>query len=148
MMAMLRDSVERWLVHGNHRFSNLKTDEDLFHLVIKHLGAFGNSVEIFQPKNQPNTLVIGSKIPLKNNQNARFLKLSDDEKKQFEDKVASFCQSIQAVHRFHTENGKKIVGVYVVNEDAEKLNQNNFFESIERLVEMADKTTQFLVKTF
>lgn len=147
-MMAIRDSVERWLVHANHRFSDQNTDENLFHLTIKHLGSFGNSVEVFQPKNQPKALVIGSKVSLKNNQNARFLELNDNEKRQFEDKVASFCQSIQAVHRFHTENGKKMVGVYVVNEDSEKINQNDFFESLEKVAEMADKTNQFLVKIF
>ena len=144
----LRDNVERWLTHENYKFKDVTTDEDSFRVLIKHTGSFGNNLEIFEPKNQPNVLVLGAKCPLKNNQNARYLRLSEAEQERFEKKVADYCYSIQAIHRFLDENGKKIVGVYAVLDKEEQLNQVDFTETIQKVVEMSDKTTQFLTKTF
>ena len=144
----LRDNVERWLTHENYSFKDVKTGEDSFRVSIKHVGSFGNSIEIFEPKNQPNVLVVGAKCPLKNNQNARYLKLTNEEKKNFETKIGDYCYSIQAIHRFLDENGKKIVGVYAVLDKEEKLNQVDFGETLQKVIEMSDKTTQYLMKTF
>ena len=144
----LRDNVERWLIHENYKFKDAKTDEDAFRVSIKHVGSFGNILEIFEPKNQPNVLVLGAKCPLKNNQNARYLKLTNEEKENFEKKVGEYCYSIQAIHKFLDENGKKIVGVYAVLDKEEQLNQGDFAETIQKVIEMSDKTTQYLMKTF
>ncbi len=147
-MVNLRDNVERWLIHENYKFDEQKSDENNFQMAIKHVGSFGNVVEIFQPKNQPNVLVLGSKIPLKNNQNARYLRLSEAEQEKFEKKVADFCYNIKAVHRMSEENGKKVVGVFVVLDKEEQLNQHSFFEGLQNVIEMSDKTSQFLIKAF
>lgn len=147
-MANLRDNVERWLIHENYKFNEEKSDENSFQMSIKHVGSFGNSVEIFQPKNQSNVLVLGSKIPLKNNQNVRYLRLSDVEREKFEKKVADFCYNIKAVHRMSEENGKKVVGVFVVLDKDEQFNQNSFLDSLQNVIEMSDKTSQFLIKAF
>ena len=144
----IRNNVERWLIHESYSFNETKSDDDIFKMTIKHVGGFGNPVEIFEPKSQPNVLVIGSKVALKNNQNARFLKLNDDEKKNFEKKVEDYCYSLQAVHRFIDEDGKKKIGVYIVLDKEEQLNQNSFFEAMQRVVEMSEKMTKFLMKTF
>ena len=147
-MPNIRDSVERWLIHENFKFSEIQNEENIFHINIKHSGAFGTSIEIFQPKKQANVLVLGGKIPLRNNQNARYLKLNDMEKANFEKKVGDFCYSIQAIHKFLEENGKKIIGVYVVIEDEAKFNQQDFTNAIQKVTEMSERTTQYLLKTF
>ncbi len=147
-MPNIRNNVERWLIHENFKFSKIKNEENNFHIVIKHSGAFETPIEIFQPKKQANVLVLGGKIPLRNNQNARYLNLNDMEKANFEKKVGGFCNSIQAIHKFLEENGKKIIGVYVVIEDETKFNQQDFVNAIGQVTEMSEKTTQYLLKTF
>lgn len=147
-MLNIRDSVERWLIHENFKFLEIQNEENNFHIKIKHSGAFGTPIEIFQPKKQANVIVFGGKIPLKNNQNARYLKLNDTEKANFEKKVGDFCYSIQAIHKFLEENGKKIIGVYVVIEDKTKFNQQDVANAIRRVTEMSEKTAQYLMKTF
>ena len=42
----LRDNVERWLIHENYRFKNVKNDENSFCLRIKDVGSFGIPIEI------------------------------------------------------------------------------------------------------
>ncbi len=143
-----RISVERWLIHENYKFSDIKNEENNFQIVIKHTGSFGTPIEIFQPKNQPDVLVVGGKIPLKNKQNARYLNLNEIEKENFEKKVGDFCNSIQAIHKFLDEDGKKIVGVYGVLDDEKKFNQQDFANIIQQVIEMSEKTNQFLMKTF
>ncbi len=142
------DKIERWLIHENFSFKELKTDENTFHFLIKHAGESGAPVEIFEPKSQPNVLVIGAKANMKNNQIARYLQLSKDEKEKFEKKIADFCYSIQAVHRFLEEDGKRKVGVYIVLEDQEKIDQQMVFDTIDKVAEMHEKTTKFLLKAF
>ena len=147
-MQNLRESVERWLIHENYTFEELKSNQDKFKFVIKNADAFGNNLEIFEPKQQLNTLVIGIKIPLKNNQMVRFLKLNQVEKENFEQKITDFCYSIKAVNKFFDEDGKKKVGVYVVLDQKEQLVQPFFIETLFKIVEMSDKTNQFLHKSF
>ncbi|HSG74069.1 MAG TPA: hypothetical protein VLA01_02620, partial [Nitrosopumilaceae archaeon] len=65
-----------------------------------------------------------------------------------EKKVADFCYNIKAVHRMSEENGKKVVGVFVVLDKDEQFNQNSFLESLQNVIEMSDKTSQFLIKAF
>ena len=147
-MQVLHESIERWLIHENYTFEELKSNQDMFKFVIKNADAFGNNLEIFEPKQQLNTLVIGIKIPLKNNQMARFLKLNSVEKENFEQKITDFCYSIKAVNKFFDEDGKKKVGVYVVLDQKEQLVQPFFIETLLKIVEMSDKTSQFLHKSF
>jgi len=147
-MQHLHESIERWLIHENYTFEELKSNQDKFKFVIKNADAFGNNLEIFEPKQQLNTLVIGIKIPLKNNQMVRFLKLNQVEKENLEQKITDFCYSIKAVNKFFDEDGKKKVGVYVVLDQKEQLVQPFFMETLLKIVEMSDKTNQFLRKSF
>ena len=147
-MQHLHESIERWLIHENYTFEELKSNQDKFKFIIKNADAFGNNLEIFEPKQQLNTLVIGIKIPLKNNQMVRFLKLNQVEKENFEQKITDFCYSIKAVNKFFDEDGKKKVGVYVVLDQKEQLVQPFFMETLLKIVEMSDKTSQFLHKSF
>ena len=147
-MQHLHESIARWLIHENYTFEELKSNQDKFKFVIKNADAFGNNLEIFEPKQQLNTLVIGIKIPLKNNQMVRFLKLNQVEKENFEQKITNFCYSIKAVNKFFDEDGKKKVGVYVVLDQKEQLVQPFFMETLLKIVEISDKTSQFLHKSF
>ena len=147
-MQHLHESIERWLIHENYTFEELKSNQDKFKFVIKNADAFGNNLEIFEPKQQLNTLVIGIKIPLKNNQMVRFLKLNQVEKENFEQKITDFCYSIKAVNKFFDEDGKKKVGVYVVLDQKEQLVQPFFMETLLKIVEMSDKTSRFLHRSF
>ena len=47
-----------------------------------------------------------------------------------------------------TEDGKQKVGVYVVLDDKENINQQTVFEAMDKVSEMYDKTSRFLMKTF
>ena len=147
-MTNLRDNVERWLVQENYSFNEVKTEEDNFKIIIKNVDTFGNNLEIFEPKQQANILVIGIKIPLKNNQMMRFLKLNEKEKENFEKKITDFCYSIKAINKFFDEDGKKKVGVYIVLDKKEQLNQPSFTKTLAQIMEISDKTSQFLYKAF
>ena len=147
-MNNLYENTQRWLIQENYSFNEAKTEEDNFKIIIKNADAFGNNLEIFEPKQQANILVIGIKVPLKNNQMMRFLKFSDKEKENFEKKITDFCYSIRAISKFFAEDGKKKVGVYIVLDKKEQLNQPSFTKTLTKIIEMSDKTTQFLYKTF
>jgi hypothetical protein len=147
-MNNLYENVQRWLIQENYSFNEVKTEEDNFKIIIKNADAFSNNLEIFEPKQQTNILVIGTKIPLKNNQMLRFLKLSEKEKENFEKKITDFCYSIKAINKFFDEDGKKKVGVYIVLDKKEQLNQPSFTKTLARIMEISDKTSQFLYKAF
>ena len=146
-MNNLHDNVERWLVQDNYSYSEIKT-EDNFKIIIKNADAFNNNLEIFEPKQQSNVLVIGVKIPLKSKQMIRYLKLNQKEKENFEKKITDFCYSIKAINKFFDEDGVKKVGVYIVLDKKDQLNQPNFIKILTKIIEMSDKTSQFLHKTF
>ena len=146
-MNKLHENVERWLLQENYTFNEAKTDEN-FKIIIKNADPFNNNLEIFEPKQQANILVIGVKIPLKTNQMIRFLKLNQKEKENFEKKITDFCYSIKAINKFFEEDGVKKVGVYIVLDKKEQLNQPNFMKTMTKILEMSDKTAQFLYKTF
>jgi hypothetical protein len=143
----LHESVERWLVQENYSFNETKTEEN-FKIIIKNGDAFGNNLEIFEPKQQANVLVIGVKIPLKNKQMIRYLKLNQNEKENFEKKITDFCYSIKAINKFFDEDGMKKVGVYIVLDKKEQLNQPNFIKILTKIIEISDKTSKFLYKVF
>lgn len=146
--SKMRDNIERWLLHESHSFESIKNPENSFQIIIKHAGQYGIPIEIFEPKSQPGVIVIGAKVIMKNNQIARYLGFNDDEKARFEKKVADFCNSIQAINRVITEDGKKKVGVFVVLDGKEPITQQMIFDSIDRVSEMHEKTMRFLMKTF
>jgi hypothetical protein len=146
-MNNLHESVERWLVQENYSFNETKT-EDNFKIIIKNADAFSNNLEIFEPKEQANILVIGVKIPLKSKQMIRYLKLNQNEKENFEKKITDFCYSIKAINKFFDEDGMKKVGVYIVLDKKEQLNQPNFMITLTKIIEVSEKTAQFLYKTF
>ena len=116
--------------------------------MVKHAGQYGIPVDVFEPKGQPGILVIGAKVVMKNNQISRYLGFSPEEKERFEKKVADFCYSIQAINKMINEDGKQKVGVYVVLDDKENINQQTMLEAIDSVSEKYDKTARFLLKTF
>ena len=147
-MNNLYEDAQRWLIQENYSYIEAETEEDSFKIIIKNADTFGNNLEIFEPKQQANILVIGIKVPLKNNQMMRFLKLSEKEKENFEKKITDFCHSIKAINKFFDEDGKKKVGVYIVLDKKEQLNQSVFMETLTKIMEMSDKTREFIWKVF
>ena len=109
-MSRIRDNVERWLVHENYEFKQVKSDDAAFKILIKNSDGLGNDTEVFEPKGQENILVIGIKISLKTKQQIRFRELNETEQENFKQKIDDFCYSIKAVHKFLDEDGKKSVG--------------------------------------
>ena len=146
-MSNLRDSVERWLGQEGYSVIETKT-EDNFKIIVKNIDAFSNDLEIFEPKQQAGVLVIGVKIPLKGKQMMRYNQLNEKEKENFEKKMTDFCQSIQAINKFFDEDGMKKVGVYIVLDKKEQLNQPSFIATLPKIIEISEKTAQFLFKSF
>ncbi len=144
----LQNNVERWLVHENYKFTNKKTDDATFCSVIKNVGTFGTPIEIFEPKNQPGVLVLGGKVFFKNNQTLRYNKLTDSEREKFHDSVKDYCNSIYAISKIFKEDGKVVVGVYVVLDKVEQFTQQLVMDTISQVNEMSDKVTRFVLKTF
>ncbi|EGG42678.1 hypothetical protein Nlim_0391 [Candidatus Nitrosarchaeum limnium SFB1] len=146
--SRMRDNVERWLIHEGLSFQEMKNPENTFQILVKHAGKYGIPTEIFEPKSQPGVIVIGAKVILKDNQIARFLGFTEDEKEKFERRVAEYCNSIQAINRIVTEDGKQKVGVFVVLDDKENIHQQTVLDAINKASELHEKTSRFLMKTF
>ncbi len=144
----MRDNIERWLTHEGLSFEEIKNPENSFQILVKHAGQYGVPAEIFEPKAQSGILVIGAKVIMKNNQIARYLGFNEDEKERFKEKVNNYCNSIQAINKIITEDGKQKVGVYVVLDDKENINQQTVFDALDRISELHEKTARFLMKTF
>ena len=144
----MRDNVERWLIHEGLKFEDIKNPENVFQILVKHAGPAGVPVEIFEPKAQEGILVVGSKVNMKNNQIARYLGFSEEEKAKFEKKVADYCYTLQAINKNTTEDGKLKIGVYVVLDKEGDINQQGLFDAMDRVSEMHEKTARFLMKTF
>jgi hypothetical protein len=144
----MRDNVERWVIHEGLSFEEIKNPENNFQILVKHAGQYGIPIDVFEPKGQPGILVLGAKVVMKNNQIARYLGFSPEEKEKFEKKVSDYCYSIQAINKIMTEDGKQKVGVYVVMDDKENINQQTMLEAIDSVSEKYDKTARFLLKTF
>ena len=147
-ISKMRDNIERWLTHEGHSFEEIKNPENSFQILVKHAGQYGNPFEIFEPKSQSGILVIGAKAIMKNNQIARYLGFNEEEKERFAKKVSDFCNSIHAINKIITEDGKQKIGVYFVLDDKENINQQVVFDAMERVSEMHEKTARFLMKTF
>ena len=78
----------------------------------------------------------------------RFLQLNQIEKRNFEKKITDFCYSIKIINKFFDEDGIKKVGVYIVLDKKEQLNQPGFTKTLTDIVEMSDRVGQFLYKAF
>ncbi len=144
----MRDNVERWLIHEGLSFEEIKNPENSFQILVKHAGQYGIPAEIFEPKAQSGILVIGAKVIMKNNQIARYLGFSNEEKEKFKERVSDYCNSIHAINKIITEDGKQKIGVFVVLDDKENINQQTVFDAMDRVSEMHEKTARFLIKTF
>ncbi|MDH3695968.1 MAG: DUF2299 domain-containing protein [Nitrosopumilus sp.] len=147
-VSKMRDNVERWVIHEGLSFEEVKNPENSFQVLVKHAGQYGIPVDVFEPKGQPGILVIGAKVIMKNSQISRYLGFNTEEKEKFEKKVADFCYSIQAINKIITEDGKQKVGVYVVMDDKENINQQTMLDAIDKVSEIHEKTSRFLLKTF
>ncbi len=146
--SRMRDNVERWLIHEGLSFEEIKNPENSFQILVKHAGQYGIPVEIFEPKAQSGVIVLGAKAIMKNNQIARYLGFNEEEKERFAKKVSDFCNSIHAISKIITEDGKQKIGVFVVLDDKENINQQTIFDAMDRVSEMHEKTARFLMKTF
>ncbi len=146
-MSRLRDSVERWLTHENYSYNESKSD-DIFKILIKNGDGLGNNIEVFEPNGQENILVIGVRLSFHHKLIRRFLELNESEQEKIKNKMADFCYSIKAVHKFLDENGKKILGIYIVLDKPEHHNQPFFIKTLQEIVEMSEKTNRFLIKAF
>ena len=144
-MSRMRDNVERWMVHEGSSFEEIKNPENSFQILVKHAGQYGIPVDIFEPKSQEGILVIGAKVVMKNSQISRYLGFNDNEKNKFEQKVTDFCNSIQAINKVITEDGKQKVSVYVVLDDKENINQQTVFDAMDKVSEMHEKTSNQLI---
>ena len=147
-LSRMRDNVERWLIHESLSFNSVKSEENSFQILVKHAGQYGISVDIFEPKSQLGILVVGAKVEMKNNQIIRYRGFTDEEKSKFSDKLSDFCNSIQAISKIISEDGKQKVAVYVVLDDKENINQQTMLDAIESLSEKHERTSRFLLKTF
>ena len=147
-MPGLRDSVERWLIHENYSFKKTESDDSNFKFLINNGDGLGNNIEIFEPSQQENVLVVGVKVEFKTKLIRRFLELNENEQEKIKSKIADFCYSIKAVNKFLDEDGKKKVGVYIILDKQEQLNQPFFMETLQNLTEMSEKTNRFLIKAF
>jgi len=52
------------------------------------------------------------------------------------------------INKFFDEDGMKKVGVYIVLDKKEQLNQPSFTKTLTQIMEISDKTSQFLYKAF
>ena len=106
-MPGLRDSVERWLIHENYSFKKTESNDSSFKFLINNGDGLGNNIEIFEPSQQENVLVVGVKVEFKTKLIRRFLELNENEQEKIKSKIADFCYSIKAVNKFLDEDGKK-----------------------------------------
>ena len=148
VLSKMRDNVERWMIHHSLPIKEINNHENSFHILIENAGRYGTQMEIFEPKAQQSVLVIGAKVILNNSQTARYLAFNEVEKERFEKKVADFCRSIHAINRNSTKDGKHEIGVYVVLDEKCDINQQAVLDAIDRVSEMYEKTSRFLLKTF
>ena len=80
--------------------------------------------------------------------NKSLLQLNEKQKENLEKKITDFCYSIKAVNKFFYEDGRKKVGVYIVLDKKEQLNQPIFTKTLIKIIEMSDKTRKFLYMVF
>ncbi len=148
MVSKTQDNVERWLVHAEFKFK-YATDPstEMFKIMISSPDSYDEGTEVFEPRNQPGTIVIGKRRMLRSNANKRFFDMTPEEQNLVEQKISSYCDLLEAVHRFFIENGRKGVGVYIVLDPNRGYNQMDFLNSLERIIEMADRLAMYMKKT-
>ena len=78
----------------------------------------------------------------------RYRKLNQKEQENFEKKITDFCYSIQVVNKFFDEDGMKKVGVYIVLDKKEQLNQPNFMITLTKIIEISEKPPNFSTSHF
>jgi hypothetical protein len=147
-MVNLRDNVERWLIHENYPFKETKSKDSTFKILIKNGDGLGNDIEVFEPEQQQNILVIGVKVSFHHKLIRRFLELNENEQEKIKSKIADFCYSIKAVYKFLDEDGKKKAGVYIILDKPGQLNQPFFLKTLQEITEISEKTNRFLIKAF
>ena len=145
--SRLEESVERWLIHSDHKFSRIDTPHN-FAYSIEYEYAPGDSLVIFHPKQKRVALVIGSAVLLSNFQNYRYLSLSDAEKKSMTDRIKEYCKSIGAISKSASENGKLVTWVYTVVDDEELFNQQGLMDAMAATAEMGEDLRGFLHRIF
>ena len=141
-MVNLRDNVERWLIHENYPFKEIKSKDNTFKILIKNGDGLGNDIEVFEPEQQQNILVIGVKVSFHHKLIRRFLELNENEQEKIKSKIADYCYSIKAVYKFLDEDGKKKAGVYIVLDKPEQLNQPFFLKTLQEITEISEKTNR------
>ena len=147
-MVNLRDNVERWLIHENYPFKETKSKDSTFKILIKNGDGLGNDIEVFEPEQQQDILVIGVKVSFHHKLIRRFLELNENEQEKIKSKIADFCYSIKAVYKFLDEDGKKKAGVYIILDKPGQLNQPFFLKTLQEIIEISEKTNRFLIKAF
>ena len=147
-MVNLRDNVERWLIHENYPFKETKSKDSTFKILIKNGDGLGNDIEVFEPEQQQNILVIGVKVSFHHKLIRRFLELNENEQEKIKSKIADFCYSIKAVYKFLDEDDKKKAGVYIILDKPGQLNQPFFLKTLQEITEISEKTNRFLIKAF
>lgn len=141
-----QNNVERWLVHEGLRLKYLKEDPDtVFKVVISGpADASDIDTEVFEPAKQPGVIVIGRKCPFGTGQNVRFLNMNEAEQGRIKERIDNYCNDIGTVHRFFIDDGRAIVGVYVVLDTKDKQNQSDFSNSLRTVITTADQVKNYL----
>lgn len=147
-VSRLQNNIERWLIHENYSFKGVKSSEDNFRLLIKGMGALKIPIEIFEPKKQPGVIVLGGKLFLQNRQTARYLKLNEQEQQKFKNSVKDFCNSIMVIHKIFRDDGKVVIGVYVVLDKIEQFSQQIILDALTQVSDMSERVNRFIMKTF
>ena len=140
MASIIQNNVERWLVHEGLKFNYHKPDDNHAFKVVINGPAHVQDIdtEVFEPAKQLGVIVIGRKCPFGTNQNKRYLNMSESEQKKMQERIAEYCNSIGVVHRFLIENGRSIVGIYIVIDSKEKQNQVDFSEALRNITNISD----------
>ena len=143
-----QNDVERWLIHEGLRLKYQKDNDSTFKVIVSGPpDAQDVDTEIFEPAGQQGVIVVGRKCPFGTAQNQRYLAMSEAEQENVQERITEYCNSIGAVHRFLTESGRSIVGVYIVIDAADKQNQSYFSDSLRQVTKMADMVKEYIRRT-
>ena len=146
MTSRIQNNVERWLVHEGLRFKYQKPDHDhSFKVVISGPPDVRDiDTEIFEPAKQPDVIVVGRRCPFGTRLNQRFLNMTASEQQRVRERITEYCNYVGAVHRFLMDNGRSIVGVYVVIDSADRQNQSDFSESLRQITRISDQVKEHI----
>ena len=145
----IQNNIERWLVHEGLKFKYQKHDTSAtFKVVISGPPDVQDiDTEVFEPASQQGVIVVGKKCLFSTARNQRFLTLTKSEQQRVQDRISEYCNSIGAVHRFLIDNGRHMVGVYVVIDSQEMQNQSYFSESLKKVATMSDGVKEYMRRT-